>query len=174
MFLITCIFHGFSWFSMYFHGFSLISIGFETFSKPKPLDIWQKVTNFHEMTQLWQAVSPSSGGLFELPDMFFISESRDLAIGRDLIPRESPDALYGAIDAPEIEYPKCLRIYPKFLNKYVPKVTQLFNPCLKVFSGPSPNPLDKTPNGICVRSRCRCQSVKKTDTPSQLGSWHST
>ena len=47
--------------------------------------------NFHKMTQLWQAVAPSSGGLFELPDMFFISTPRDLAIPRVLFYWESPD-----------------------------------------------------------------------------------
>ena len=36
----------------------------------------------------------------------------------------------------------------------------LVNGCLNVFfAGSSPNHLDKTPNGICVWSRCRCHSV---------------
>ena len=73
------------------------------------------------------------------------------------------------------------RLQDKAFYKYLfsKKVAQkvgpgnLFNPCLKIFfSGPSPNPLDKTPNGICVWSRCRCHSVlwrKISDRHTYIG-----
>ena len=57
--------------------------------------IVQRIVNFLKFpkcNQLGQAVSPSSGGLFELSDMFFVSESRDLMIGRHPIRRELLDA----------------------------------------------------------------------------------
>ena len=79
-----------------FHDFPLIFMIFHWFWRHILVQnhgyVDRKSWIFMKCMQLQGAVAPSSVNRFELPDMFLVTESRDLANGRDLIRCDSRHA----------------------------------------------------------------------------------
>jgi len=88
---------GISWFSWFFIDFPLILHDFGDIFRAKTIDIQTENGGIQWIlliqTQLWDAVAPSSRGLFECSDMFLICTARAASISGVYMARDSRHAI---------------------------------------------------------------------------------